>query len=494
MKPVVAWIIVALPAAALAVDLPSAAEKQNWPDVTAQIQAGKDLNVVQADGACALHWAAYHDKADMVEALLAAGARADLANRYGITPLLLACENGSDPIVRALLKAGANANAVQRGGETALMVAARTGRPGPVRALIEKGAKVNAQDRSGQTALMWAAAAGHEQTLEVLLQNGADVNHRLKSGFTALLFAAREGKSGAARVLLDNGADIHDAVAGAGKTGGRDAPEGMSAMLLALENGHFELALELIERGADPNDMRSGCSALHTMAWVRKPPRGDDEAGQPPPETHGRLSSMDFIRELVKAGGDVNLAIGKQGRALGAAGLGLKGATPFLLACKTADVPLMKLLVELGADPLRPNADGSTPLMVAAGLGCRAPDEEAGTEDECVEACEYLISKGADVNAVDRHGETAMHGAAYKSLPKVVRLLAAHGASVPVWNQKNANGWTPLLIAQGFRPGNFKPSASTIEAISTVLLANGVKPSPPPARESLPKTKGYKRS
>ena len=65
------------------------------------------------------------------------------------------------------------------------------------------------------------------------------------------------------------------------------------------------------------------------------------------------------------------------------------------------------------------------------------------------------------MNAVDDNGETAMHGAAYKSLPKVVQLLADKGAKIEVWNRKNKYGWTPLSIAEGHRPGNFKPSPET---------------------------------
>ena len=145
--------------------------------------------------------------------------------------------------------------------------------------------------------------------------------------------------------------------------------------------------------------------------------------------------------------------------------LGRKGATPFLLAAMTADVPFMKMLVKLGADPRLPNAQHCTPLMAAAGVGCLAPGEEAGTEDEAIEAVKLAIELGNDINAVDDNGETAMHGAAYKSFPNVVQLLADKGAKIEVWNRKNKYGWTPLAIAEGHRPGNFKPSPETIAAI-----------------------------
>jgi ankyrin repeat protein len=476
-----------------AFELSLAAEMQDWPRVGTLLSAKADPNAAQPDGTTALHWAAYHDRADLAAQLLAAGAKADATNRFGITPLALACQNGSEPIVRALLAAGADANTTQRGGETVLMLAARTGRPGPVRLLLEKGAKVGAHDRNDQTALMWAAGEGHAEVLTLLVAHGADVRTRLPSGFTALLFAAREGKSAAVKALLAAGAHVNDAISTKEKTDGRDATNGTSAVLLAVENGHFELALDLIEAGADPNDARNGFTALHTLSWVRKAPRGDDESGQPPPQTSGRVSSLDFARRLVAAGADVNapLAAGAKGRNTGS--LGLKGATPFLLAAKTADLLLMQLLGELGADPQRPNADGATPLMAAAGIACLAPDEDAGTEAECVAACEYLLGLGADPNAVDHRGQTAMHGAAFKSLPRVARLLATRGAKIEVWNQKNDRGWTPLLIAQGFRQGNFKPHAATIAAISEVMLAHGVTPPPPPDRDSLPKKIGYEQ-
>ena len=71
------------------------------------------------------------------------------------------------------------------------------------------------------------------------------------------------------------------------------------------------------------------------------------------------------------------------------------------------------------------------------------------------------------------NGETAMHGAAYKNMPRVVQFLAEKGAKVEVWNRKNKYGWTPLLIAEGHRPGNFKPSAETIDALHRIMPAAG---------------------
>lgn len=465
-----------------------AAEKGDWPRVADLLRSRSDPNTAQADGATALHWAAYHDATVIAQQLLIAGAKPDSANRYGVTPLALACTNGNEALVGMLLEAGADARGVSREGETVLMIAARTGRTGPVEILLAKGARVDAKDRKGQTALMWAAAEGHAAVIDLLIKSGADYHTRLKSGFTPLLFAAREGRIAAVQALLKAGADPKDAIATDDKPGGRGAPDGTSALHLAVENGHFELAMLLVKAGADPNDQRSGFTPLHTLSWVRRPSRGDDESGAPPPETSGRLTSLDFVREIVAAGADVNAALAK--RPTGRGRLGMGGATPFLLAAKTADLPLMKLLVELGADPLQPNHDGSTALMAAAGLGTYAPDEEAGTEDECFAAAEYLLSLGAKINTMDKNGETAMHGAAYKSLPRMVELLARKGADISIWNQKNKSGWTPLLIAQGFRNGNFKPSAETEAALSRVMLAAGVTPPPAPDRATMVK-KGY---
>jgi ankyrin repeat protein len=140
-------------------------------------------------------------------------------------------------------------------------------------------------------------------------------------------------------------------------------------------------------------------------------------------------------------------------------------------------VPLLKKLVELGADPLLKNASGTTALMAATGVGVDAPEEAAGTEPEVLEAVELLLKLGNDVNAVDKDIETAMHGAAYRNHPKVVQLLADKGAKIDVWYRANKTGLTPLVIAQGYRPRlNFRPAPDTVAAIHRVMLAAGLTP------------------
>lgn len=471
------------PATAPSSLLANAAEMRDWARVKALIGDHADVNAPQVDGATALHWAAQNDDAESVRLLLAAGANAKSANRYGVTPLSLACTNGNGAIVRMLLKAGADANSALHGDETVLMTASRTGKVDAVLALLEAGAKVDAQDRKGQTALMWAAADGNAAVVEALIKAGADPRARLKSGFTPMLFAARDGRMDVIRVLLKAGIDGNDPIQPTGRGAAAPAPRvGASPLILAIENGHFEVAAELLNAGANPNDDRSGFTPLHVLTWVRKPDRGDGPDGAPPPAGTGNLTSLQFAKLLVDRGAKVNAPLARGSSGPGK--LNMAGATPFLMASKTADLAYMKLLIELGADPKLSTRSGDTPLIAAAGLGTLAADEVAGTDAEACAAVEYLLTLGADINAIDQNGETAMHGAAYKNLPKMVKLLGEKGAKIDIWNRKNKYGWTPLMIAQGFRPGNFKPSAETITAIEQVMKAAGVTPPPAPSRST----------
>lgn len=448
--------------------LADAAEQRDQTSVRTLLQTGVDVNAAQVDGTTALHWAAYNDDAETIGLLLRAGANVNAVNRYGVPPLAQACINGNAAIVKLLLDAGADANATMKGGETVLMLAARSGNVQAVKALLARDASTKSRERLGQTALMWAAAEGHAGVIRALIEAGAELNATVDSGFTPFFFAVREGHLDAVRAFLAAGVDVNAMMQ-------RSGSPIMSPLLLAVQNGHFELAIALIDAGADPNDVRTGFTPLHLLAGVRKPDSSDGSDGAAPVGL-GRLSSIEFVREIVKRGAHVNFRLpkGEKKQLRTSSQLGAEGATPFLFAADRSDVPLMRLLLELGADPLLPNFDNTTPLMAAAGVGTQEPLEEAGEESEALEAVKMLLDVHANINAVDNNGDTAMHGAAYNIYPRVVTLLAESGADPQVWKNRNKAGATPLFIAEGYSGRLPRPDAPTIAAITKLMLAAGL--------------------
>jgi ankyrin repeat protein len=499
--------------------LVDAAKRGDVATVRKLVAQKVDVNAPDADGSTALHWAAQRDDVAMVDALIAAGANVKAKTRYNITPLSLACTNGDAKLVDRLLKAGADPNERSEEGQTALMVASLTGKPDAVKLLVETGADVNAiEPYKGQTALMWAASEGNAAAVEILLTHGADVTAKSKSGFTPLLFAVRNDHRDAAEVLLNRFANANDV-----------ASDGTSALNMAVVNAYFDLAAFLLDRGANPNAPDPRGSALHTIAWLRKP--GSDGAagvgntGHAPPLPSGRMTPLELAKRLLDHGANPNVRIawkestfGKEGGTarnppniqLGRHLLSYVGATPFYIAAKNGDAPYMKLLAEHGANPSTTTKAGITPLMVAAGLDYwegESPGPFAGvSEAERLDAVKLAVALGNDVNAhadfgnYPMTGETAytllyyphniddllelgvgdprwsgatpLIGAVVSGQPSIVQWLVDHGARV---DDKTKLGWTPLLVAEGVFFANAKkefPQAAAI--IRKALAARGV--------------------
>ena len=418
-----------------------------------------DVNVAEADGTTALHWAVHHNDLDeAVELLIARGANVNAANRYGVTPLALACMNGSEAAIVRLLKAGADPNASRVGGETALMTASRAGNVEGVRVLLVAGADVNAREATrGQTALMWAADQGNAGVIKGLVEHGADLHARSRGpasaeerpeatrvyqrnyartgrmdSFTPLLFAVRAGHLDAVEVLLEAGANVNDTV-----------EDGTSALVLAAVNAHWEVGAFLLDNGADPNIADQGWTALHQIVRTRTLNIGQF----PHPVPTGRLSSVEFTKKLIAHGADVNARMTVQRMRDGFRSRfnGLQ-ATPFLLAAKGADAEMMRLLAANGADLLPTNAAGSTALMLAAGVEMLFVAEDSGTNEDALEAVRVALELGGDVNAVNESGDTALHGVASRGSNPIVQLLADNGAKL---DAKNKKGFTALDIASG---------------------------------------------
>ena len=408
--------------------------------VRALLGIGADPDAADTAGATALLWAAHGDALELVELLLDAGAVPDNANRYGATPLLVAATAGHTATIERLLDAGADPDLAMPEGETALMRAARAGRPDAVEALLAHGADVHATEHwRQQTAVMWAAVEGNSAVARALLAAGADVQARSSGGFTPLLFAVRHNRLDTLGVLVEAGADVDDTL-----------PSGMSALSLATLNAHYDLGVWLLEQGADPNADEQGWTPLHQLVWARRPNLGFNN---PAPIPSGLVSDLEFVEALVAHGADVNALETKEPRGADGSGttgyrnvLNRVGATPFLLAAKAVDLDLMRLLLRLGAKPLRGNEDGTTPLMVAAGVGIWAVGESPGTNDEAFDAVMLMLELGDSITTVDANGDTALHGAVIRDSEPLVRFLVERGADLEAENEQ---GWTPLTIAKG---------------------------------------------
>ena len=388
-----------------------------------------------------------------------------------VTPLALACTNASPGMVKRLLSAGANPNATQATGETVLMTCARGGMWDAVDPLLTRGVDVNAREAAhGQTALMWAAWEGHTQVVRGLVEHGADVHARTTTGYTALLLAAREGYTETTQTLLEAGADVNEA-----------AEDGTTALVIATIRRHVGYAEFLLNQGADPN-LGPGFTPLHWAAgrWdteLNDFSNGVAEGNQW--SAFGGLRAPDKLRVvklLLAQDADPNARTERTPgfgiRVKGHLG-NITGGTPFLIAARANDVAAMRELLAHGADPLIPTRNDTTPLMMAAGVG-HEPGITRSMEGEAMEAVYLCAQLGADVNAVNEAGDTALHGAAWRERANsIVEFLVARGADV---DAKNNRDWTPLVIAEGVHTGgNFIKSDTTAALLRTL----GATPSPP---------------
>lgn len=451
--------------------LPGAARRQDAALVRALLTEGVSVDATQLGGYTALHWAAQWDDDAIADMLIANGADVNAADQYGVTPLALACVNGSAAMVERLLDAKADPDATQDTGETALMTCSRSGRWSAVASLLAHDADLNASEGArGQTALMWAAWEGHSDVVRGLLKHGADVQARTITGYTALLLAAREGYRDTTQLLLEAGANINDT-----------AEDGTTALVIAVIRRHTAYAEYLLGHGADPN-LGPGFTPLHWAAgeWdteLNDLSNGVAEGNQW--SVFGGLHPPDrlrMVRLLLDHGADPNKRTDRTPgfgiRVKGHLG-NISGGTPFLIAARANDVDVMRELLARGADPLTPTSNGTTPLMMAAGVG-HEPGITRSLESEAMDAVYLCAELGADVTAVNEAGDTALHGAAWRErADSIVDFLVARGADVDAKNKRN---WTPLVIAEGVHTGgNFIKSDTT----AALLRRLGAAPSPP---------------
>ena len=473
-------VVLAAAAVSSAADLRlvGAAKNRDMGTVRSLLKQRIDVNTPDADGMTPLHWAAHWDELDVVRLLLAAGANAKASNRYRVTPLHEASLVSDAPMIEALLNAGANPNASYGSGETPVMMAARTGNVEAVKILTEHGADINAAEEfRGQTAMMFAAAENHPDVVKFLIDHGARVNARSlkydfgsvkmagggafmdrpEGGLTPLFFAAREGAIETAQVLIAAGAELNIT----------ETQYGFTPMMTAIFNGHYDFAAMMIEKGADVNDGSLYLTTeVRNFAYYKNRPN--------PPERDKKVTNLDVIRMLLERGADANMAYTKKIPPREAQGdiKVIAGATPLFRATKSMDLPAIRLLMEKGANPSIATKDNSTPLMVAAGLGAPlATDEDTiigATKGDPLDAMRLFLKAGADVNAVNDLGFTALHYAAQGGRNRIVEFLGTNGAKLDV---KNKAGKTPLDLANVPGPqGRYMEIDGTAQTSTAALI------------------------
>jgi len=477
------------------VRLADAAMRADREAVRALLQQRIDVNAAQPDGTTALHWAVRRDDLETAQLLIRSGARTSTATRYGITPLYLASVNGNAAMIDTLLRGGADPNAANPGGETALMTAARAGAVNAVTLLIDRGAAVNAREGArGQTALMWAVLENHPAVVRLLIAKGADVNAQTNvsvpdgttgspqaasgdigahgpgiyrsravpspsGAMTPLLYAAREGNLEMARILVGAKAELE-----------RPSANGTRPLVVAITNNHIELAAFLLDAGADANAADSFYKRTPLYAAVEM--RNPDYTRDTPPPVPDVRDPLDLIKALLARGANPNARANttpfRGFYQVSANWANFDGQTPFLRAALSGDVALMRLLLEHGADPNLATNDGATPLMAAAGINWVVAQTYSRSDNEYLEAATLCLDRGADVNAANSQGFTAMHGAANRGFDAMIKLLAERGAKLDV---KDKQGRTPMTFAEGVflavQPPVRKPS--TIALLQQLL-------------------------
>jgi ankyrin repeat protein len=426
------------------------------------------------NGYTPLFLAAREGNAAVVAALLDAGADAKAVSVTGSTPLMLAAGAGNVDAVQRLLDAGAEVDARERArGQTALMFAAAYNRAEVVKLLARRGAglamtskvvdlfdltrdakpapttPIPGVDRAynyneligymgGMTPLLFAAREGHLEAATALLDAGADVNQPREGDHTTpLLMASLNGHFDLGKYFLDRGADPNRA----GENGATALYAVLNCVYAQKSNypqpraftqqkqTYLDYMAALLDKGADPN------VRLKKKVWYsgyNSDLSGVDETGATPFWRAAYASDVPAMKLLVARGADPNIPT-------------IKPAGRPRFGDQQREVTDVS-----GAPPAPVGAPSVTPLMAATGVGYAegfAANSHIIHPAGWMPAVKYLVEEvGADVNARDHEGNTPLHNAAAHGHVEMILYLVSKGADVKAVNRE---GQTTADMANG---------------------------------------------
>jgi len=467
-----------------------AAELGHAGVIAALLSGGSDAKAANALGTTPLMLAAASGNAQAVTTLVENGAEIEAKEKtFGQTPLMFAAASNRVAAINALLKAGANVKATSKvnnvgnlsGPQQQFLAQASgsgnqtggngTGRSGQV---VAPGAQGAPAAQGGQGA-GGGGGFGRGGMGKPGIDRGYFYNELIgtQGGHSALILAARGGFADAVKALVAGGADINQISDG----------DQTSPLLIAAINGHFDLAKWLLDQGADPNAAaENGVTPLYAVLNVTWAPRA--LYPQPRAFNQQQITYLDFMKALIDKGADPNKRLTKKvwysEYNFDLAGVDEAGATPFWRAAFAGDVAAMSLLFNHGADPnistmrpigrralgdagaardakdvsgldpIPPGGPGVPPLQAAAGVGFGegfAANSHIHSPAGFLPGIKFMVEvAGADVNAVDHDGNTALHHAAARGDVESILYLVSKGADV---KKVNREGQTVADMANG---------------------------------------------
>jgi len=468
-----------------------AAKNGNAAVMDPLLKGGADVNAPTSNGTTPLMFAAASGNTEAVTELLEHHANVNATETYrGLTAIMYAAAADRSDVVDLLAKHGADLKATTKvvelnkmGRNSAVFAGILTGNP-----QVQQGGGREGQRAEGRGQNAPAASAGGGASAGAGQPGfggrnpfagtaGVDRQYQLnelvyaQGGMTPLLLAARQGYTNTVNTLLADGADLNQPSAG----------DHTTPMLIATLNGHFDLAKALLDKGADPRiASENGATPLYAALNCEWAPK----ALYPQPRAYAnqKTTYLELMKALLDKGADPNVRLTKkvwyQGYSFDLSGVDEIGATPFWRAAYASDIEAMQLLIAHGADPNIPTMKGAgrpriadenrevkdvaktppvplggpgiPPLVAAAGAGYGegfAANSHRYAPTGMLAAVKYLVEEvGADVNASDHEGNTALHNAAARGDVEMIKYLVSKGANVMAVNRE---GKTTADMANG---------------------------------------------
>ena len=418
------------------IDNTNATDRQNFIDIlfartdvngytiVGLLKTGTDPNIADAEGDTYLHNAVLRFcSMEVLRAIIYLGAGVNNRNKHNRTALVLASMIKNEDAITVLLDAGADLTIADVEGDTCLHGAILGGcSSNAIRAMIIHGADVNAMNKCNQTALILASLMGHLDAIDVCLNARADPNSASTNGNTCLHYAVLEGCSiECLQTLIAHGADVNAA-----------NKYNVTALMKACEKGNIDAINVLLNAGADTNIAGAdGDTCLHNAV----------SGG----------CSKEVLETIITHGADVNITNRSSGTAL-------------MMACQKGNTAAMSVFLSSGANPNIPDEKGNTLLHIAMennisadtvqividhGANVNATNKQNETplvlasHNENVDAVNMLLKVGADTNI--SFNDTCLHHVLRRRCSKeMLQAIINHGAEI---NATDTNGRTALMIA-----------------------------------------------